>query len=104
MKASLYIRATESGFYTIHTDSSFDPICGYMTEKRDALRARDVLEIALSDADTIYRCRETLAQWVASLRWDVMELSDHKETRARASSLRDLCDLAESRLLSVTRP
>lgn len=104
MKAKLYIRATESGFYSIHTEDSFEPICGYMADQRDAFRAKTVLEIALADADTIYNFRDTLAQWIESLRWDARELSQYGETRARACALRALCDLAESRLLSVTRP
>jgi len=103
MKAGLYIRAT-GGFYSIHTEDSFEPICGYMADQRDALRAKAVLEITLADADTVYHCRDTLAHWIESLRWDAKELSQYGETRARACALRDLCDLAESRLLAVTRP
>lgn len=101
---NLYVKGTESGFYIIHTDASFDPICGYMSEQRDAIRAKELLSMALSDADSVYENRKAIADIILGLRWDIRELSEHMETRARACNLRDIADLAESRLTSVTRP
>lgn len=52
----------------------------------------------------IYAARYDLAGAIVSAKGLALHLSKEKGTRAQAAALRGLCDLAESRLLSVTRP
>jgi cytidylate kinase len=54
--------------------------------------------------DEVYQARYEIAGWIVNARGLERYLRDDIETRARGLALRELIDLAESRLLSVTRP
>ena len=61
-------------------------------------------DIPSMTACEIYRARYEIAGLIAQTRGLITALEDDVETRARGNTLRRECDLAESALLSVTRP
>ena len=61
-------------------------------------------DIPSMTACEIYRARYEIAGLIAQTRGLITALEDDVETRARGNTLRHECDLAESALLSVTRP
>jgi len=100
-----YSIASRGGFYFVHAPESFEAVCGYHGEKTDAIRTRDLLNMTSAASDSqVYQNREAISSTLESLRWDIREFSDYPETRARACALRDLLDIAETRLKSVVHP
>jgi proteasome assembly chaperone (PAC2) family protein len=61
-------------------------------------------DIEFMKDDEIYAARYDLAGAIVNAKGLIIHLSKDKETRDMGCALRDLCDLAESRLLAVTRP
>ena len=98
-----YCIRNRDGFYCVTSEDSFEPIGGWFVRKLDALRGCALLSL-LGDDSMVYRNRESIAARFESLRWDIRKYSEHRETRAAASGLRDIADIAQARLESVTRP
>lgn len=61
-------------------------------------------DINAMTGDDIYKARYEIAGWITSARGLESYLRNDVDTRARGLALRELIDLAESRLLSVIRP
>jgi len=100
-----YRIASRDGFCFVHGPDSFEAVCGYHGEKADAIRVRDLLNMTAAASDArVYDNRQAIASILEGLKRDIREFSDYPETRHRACALRDLLDIAESRLKSVVHP
>jgi hypothetical protein len=100
-----YRIASRDGFCFVHGPDSFEAVCGYHGETADAIRVRDLLNMTAAASDAmVYDNRQAIASILGGIRRDIREFSDCPETRHRACALRDLLDIAESRLKSVVHP
>lgn len=93
-----------STWFFVHDDYSFEPYGGLFDTRVEAERVAQLLRLVSGSIDSTYDAREAIGNMIAGLRWDIRECSEHMETRARASALRWVADLAQTRLESVTRP